>query len=120
MPEEQRRQFAEHVATCATCTAALMGMRRFSSAMLELKQTEPSSEAYERFHIAVRVGRDERMLMRWVTQITGIAAAVLIAGTLWLTMTPDSSAAQPLMAWESVAANPNTARADAINASSEV
>src|SRR3954464_837187 len=112
MPEEKRRQFAEHVATCATCTAALMGMRRISGAMVELKDTEPSKEAYERFHIAVRVGRDERMLMRWVTQVTGIAAAVLIAGSLWLMSTPESTAAQPLMAWESVAANP-TVRPDA-------
>src|SRR5205085_12341978 len=78
-------------------------MRRLSMALMEYKRPTVTPEVMERFRDAVQTG-SERLLIGWVLRVTGVAAAIMLAGSLWLATTPASANAP--MAWEAVAANP--------------
>src|SRR5437764_11454560 len=91
---ERARQVEVHLAACPACAAELEGLRRLSRALAGWQAPQMPEEVLGRLHEAVtgEVVAAERGVMRLARALSGVAAAVMIAGTLWLMGAPDTGA----------------------------
>ena len=98
-----REAVEAHVTTCPPCAgelAELRGLKRlFASAAAGSGAFAFSSESRRRLHEHVDSLADEAVL-RIGRALSGIAAAVLVAGALWLTSPARRAPERPLAAWE--------------------
>src|SRR5688572_15660823 len=91
LPPDESVRFAEHLLACATCSLELQQLRRLSGALSSFKNaTRPGDIAVARWQRAVQRARTGDVL-RLVRLVTGIAAAILVGGSLWLFMHPQQS-----------------------------
>ena len=72
-----------HLAGCADCTAELARLRALSG-MLRGGAPVMSAEAMRRLLDQVHYVEEETIVLPLVRRLTGLAAAVLLAGSLWL------------------------------------
>jgi anti-sigma factor RsiW len=100
LPDAERRRVEQHIAICAACTRELARLRRLSAAFAGYRPTL-SSEALDRIHDAVANTWDLGVI-RFARRISAVAAAVVLAGSLYLTFfQAEQATAVPV--WEQTA-----------------
>src|SRR3954470_21939489 len=83
LPADERSRIEQHLAICAACARELARLRKLS-AIIGAYRPVLSSEALERIHNAVGQTWDVGIL-RIARRISAVAAAVVVAGSLYLT-----------------------------------
>ena len=79
----RRAQMDAHLAQCADCAAQLRELRSMSQLFTDSPAPRLSQISLRRVHKRVEAEMDERLL--WTARVlSGIAAAVLIVGSIWL------------------------------------
>jgi anti-sigma factor RsiW len=96
---EQREQIERHLRDCPQCAAELDELRRLSQQLAEAAPRPALSlEAARRLHDHVEELTD-RSVLHFAEILSGLAAAVMLAASLW-TARPASVAAEPVAPWE--------------------
>jgi anti-sigma factor RsiW len=100
LPPDQRVRIEQHLASCGVCARELARLRKLSAIMAAYRPTL-SADALERFHNAIGESWDVGVL-RIARRISAVAAAVVLAGSLYLTFfEAEQAAAVPV--WEQAA-----------------
>jgi anti-sigma factor RsiW len=100
LSEADRRRVEQHLAICDACTRELARLRRLSGAFAAYRPVL-SAEALERLHDAVAQTWDLGVI-RLARRISAVAAAVVLAGSLYLTFfQTEQATAFPI--WEQAA-----------------
>jgi anti-sigma factor RsiW len=89
----QRADFESHLATCADCAADLARLRNLSNLIRSYEPQLPfgmMSRVYEAIEDA-----SGRMIIRLVTRLTAVAAALLLASSLWLVSQTRAQLSEP-------------------------
>jgi anti-sigma factor RsiW len=95
------RAMAAHVRGCPACGERLRQTQSFRAALAAFPPSRLSDAALGRLHDAVADAWQRRQV-RWAWQLTGLAAAVLVAAATWFaTLPPATPAPQP--GWRQVA-----------------
>ncbi|CAN5423385.1 hypothetical protein BH10PLA1_BH10PLA1_14070 [soil metagenome] len=104
LPAGERAAIEQHLPTCAACTAEFAQLRAISAAFANEPRSKISQIARHRLHNRVDEAM-ERGLVRIAWSLSGVAAAVLIGGSVWLLQMKDQS--QPVAAppWVEAAAS---------------
>ena len=98
----RRVQVEQHLLECARCSSELASLKRLSARLAgEAPVATLSSDALRRFHRHVEQMTD-RSLLRFAEMLTGVAAAVLVAATLWA-IRPIRATAEPVPHWQQAA-----------------
>jgi anti-sigma factor RsiW len=99
---ERQGHVEQHLLECARCSAELASLKRLSARVAaDAPVTTLSPDAMRRFHRHVDQMTD-RSLLRFAELLTGLAAAVLVAATLWA-FRPVSVSAEPVPHWQQAA-----------------
>jgi anti-sigma factor RsiW len=107
LPEAERRRVEQHVAICDACTRELARLRRLSSLFAGYRPTL-SADALSRIHDAVGETTWDLGIIRLARRISAVAAAVVLAGSLYLTFfQAEQATAVPV--WEQAAVSRPTA-----------
>ena len=99
----------EHLATCQECRRELGQYRRLSLMLGKADIPELSSVALA--NMKRRIDWEGNLvILRLARRMTGVAAAVLLAGMLWLVTASSSGSAAPSVMndWEAAAVSPST------------
>lgn len=100
LPEPDRRRVQQHLAICAACSRELARLRRLSGAFANYRPML-SADALDRIHDAVANAWDIGVI-RLSRRISAVAAAVVLAGSLYLTFfQAEQATAVPV--WEQAA-----------------
>jgi anti-sigma factor RsiW len=100
LPDADRQRVEQHLAICAACTRELARLRRLSAAFAGYRPTL-SADALDRLHDAVANTWDLGVI-RLARRISAVAAAVVLAGSLYLTFfQAEQATAVPV--WEQTA-----------------
>lgn len=97
LDEARTREVEGHLSSCAACAAELESLRRMSNVLSGWSAPEMPGDVLARLHEAVagEAAAAERGVLRLARVLSGVAAAVMVAGTLWLSMSArDSGATQ--------------------------
>ena len=100
LPADERRRVEQHLAICAACARELARLRKLS-AIIGAYRPVLSSDALERIHNAVGQTWDVGIL-RIARRISAVAAAVVLAGSLYLTFF-ETEQATAVPVWEQAA-----------------
>jgi len=99
---ERRAAVEQHLLECASCSSELASLKHLSARVAaEAPVTSLSPDGIRRFHRHVDQMTD-RSLLRFAELLTGVAASVLVAATLWA-FRPVSVAAEPVPHWQQAA-----------------
>lgn len=100
----------EHLATCQECRRELGQYRRLSLMLGKADIPELSSASLA--NMKRRIDWEGNLVIyRLARRMTGVAAAVLLAGTVWMVTASSSGASaapSPMNDWEAAAVSPNT------------
>ncbi|HZZ41481.1 MAG TPA: zf-HC2 domain-containing protein [Tepidisphaeraceae bacterium] len=111
-----RTQFEQHLALCAICARELARLRRLSATVASYRPTL-SADALERIHEAVAQTWDMGII-RLARRISAVAAAVVLAGSLYLTFFQTGQATASVPVWEQTAVTDVQQQPDAVVAGS--
>ena len=110
-----REAVAAHLATCAACTAELAVLVRQSQQFRSMSLPRLSQLAAARLHASIdrSIGlANERAaelgMLRIARTLASIAACVLVAGTVWLSVGPERVSPKAAPPWTGVALNSET------------
>ncbi|HWB54505.1 MAG TPA: zf-HC2 domain-containing protein [Tepidisphaeraceae bacterium] len=97
----------QHIAQCPACQHELRQYRRLSLILGQTEMPNPSSAVVASIKRQLQ-WEGNPMLLRLARQLTGVAAAVLVGGALWLITANTSSSAAPIPVhdWEAAAVSP--------------
>lgn len=114
LSETEAAEVEAHVRQCPPCAQELKQLRRLSLVLGRIELPEPSQQLMARLHDAVESEGEDVLVLRFVRRVTSVAAAVLIAGAVWLvaaqqSTTPGTTIATGTMDWETVATTPPSA-----------
>jgi anti-sigma factor RsiW len=101
LPADRRAEIELHLRGCDQCAAELTDLRRLSQLLGAQAVPSLSPAGAQRLHGQI----DEmtsRSLIRFVEMLSGVAAALLIASSLWALRTT-SVTAEPLPPWQQAA-----------------
>jgi anti-sigma factor RsiW len=77
-------EFERHLASCQPCTAELAGLRKMSGVFAAAPVNRLSQIGLYRLHANLDLLTDRGLL--WLARVmTGLAASVLVVGSIWLT-----------------------------------
>jgi anti-sigma factor RsiW len=108
LSEPQQREIAAHVATCHSCASELRQLSELTRLIASAPRPAISQIAMARLHHGVDA-ISARSLLRLTQALSGIAAAMLVAASLWLTQarpTPGTVVDSASSSWESAALAP--------------
>lgn len=91
---------AEHVRTCPACAQRLLQTRDISHAFDKFARDPMPADAKSRLQSAIQIAA-QRGPARFAWEMTGIAATILVAASIWLATLPSSASASD---WERAAA----------------
>lgn len=101
LPAADRRRVEQHIAICDACTRELARLRRLSGMFASYRPTL-SADALSRIHDAVGETTWDLGIIRLSRRISAVAAAVVLAGSLYLTFfQAEQATAVPV--WEQAA-----------------
>jgi anti-sigma factor RsiW len=106
LPDADRRRVEQHLAACGECATELSRLRRLSAMIAGHRTPALSAAVLARIHDAVEAERPDLMILSLARRISAVAAAVVLAGSLYLTFfeAPQVTAASaPPPVWEQVA-----------------
>ena len=107
LPADRRGEFERHLAACATCIQELRTVRAISRqlAAAPLAELPAASLARLRRDAAARATErgEERAVLRIASLLTGVAAAVLVVGSVGLFQAGSARAGAPAADWERAA-----------------
>ena len=89
-----RAAVESHLATCADCTATLHGLQSLSAVFAGAPQLKLSQISRHRLHNRLDAAM-ERGLVRFAWSLSGVAAAVLLVGSFWLSHMKDPVQSAP-------------------------
>ena len=111
----ERDAVAAHVATCPACTAELAGLAHQLQLMQSISFPRFSQMAAARLHasidrsIALANERAAELgMLRIARTLASVAACVLVAGSVWLSVGPERSNPKVAPPWTGVAINTET------------
>ncbi len=104
LPAGARAAFERHLPTCAACAAELAQLRATSAAFATESRPQLSQIARHRLHNRIDEAM-ERGLVRIAWSLSGVAAAVLIGGSVWLLQMKDQSQPAAPPPWVEAAAS---------------
>lgn len=84
----------QHVQSCPACSAELTGLRELSKAFARVESPRLSQISRARLHRNLDAVI-ERGLVRFAWSLSGVAAAVLLVGSIWLAQSPEPVQAAP-------------------------
>jgi anti-sigma factor RsiW len=93
---DMRAEIARHVADCNPCTQFLAELRNISGMFAASSPDGLSQIAWHRLHAKLDDVL-ERGLVRYAWEVSGVAAAILIAGSIWLAQLADPSTASAVV-----------------------
>src|SRR4051794_23099316 len=99
---DQRRALEAHLPSCAACSRETGEVRSLKALFAAAEYPALSGRAVERLHDQAE-SLYERGTLRIARALSGIAACLLIAGSLWLTQTRPHPEVQPPVAVSSAA-----------------
>lgn len=107
LPAPEAAALEAHLGDCALCQRELRDYRRLSLMLGRIDIPELSVSSVAR--IKRQIQREGNVfILRFARRMTGVAAALLLAGTLWLINANTSNvAAAPVNDWEAAAVSPN-------------
>ena len=88
----ERAAIGQHVASCSACTQQLESLQLMSALLIGSQSDGLSQIAWRRLHDKLDE-MAERGLVRWAWEVSGIAAAILLIGSVWLTQLADPTSA---------------------------
>ena len=106
LPERQRRELAEAVVLCPTCAKALREIDELSQAfasMRSIPRPTLSADSMVQLHEHVDAMTSDRSLLRLAEALSGIAAVLLVAATIWMTQARSSATTEPETSWQAEA-----------------
>ncbi len=101
LPDGRRAEVEAHLQHCPQCAAELAELQTMSAMLERMPRRQLDPLGLARLHQQVDSLTD-RSLLRFVEMLSGLAAALLVAASVWLVQAPEA-AAQPLPAWERAA-----------------
>ena len=107
LPAQGRAAVEAHLAVCADCTSELTRLRALSAALRDWAPVMPAG-AMERLYDRTHDLEQETLILPLVRRLTGLAAAVLLAGSIWLSTQHQPAVTTPAA---NSAANPTFASA---------
>jgi anti-sigma factor RsiW len=106
LPEPHRREIAQHAEQCPACAKALRDIDELSQAfasMRSIPRPALSAESLTQLHEHVDAMTSDRSLLRFAEALSGIAAALLVAATLWMTQARSGATVDPEASWQAEA-----------------
>ena len=88
LPGDERTAIARHLAWCEACARQLLQLGQMSAFITSSASGGISQIALKRLHNKLDEVM-ERGLVRWAWEVSGIAAAILLIGSVWLTQLKD-------------------------------
>jgi anti-sigma factor RsiW len=109
-----RADVARHVVDCSPCTLFLTELRNISGRIAGSSPDGLSQIAWARLHAKLDDVL-ERGLVRYAWEVSGVAAAILLIGSIWLTQLaePSSATAAAVPPWIGAQASANPIVAEA-------
>jgi anti-sigma factor RsiW len=101
LPADQRPVLAAHLAWCEACLKRIEQLKQMSSLLASSAPNGISQIALRRLHSKLDEVI-ERGLIRWAWEVSGIAAAILVAGSICLSQAADPASAMGASAGASV------------------
>jgi anti-sigma factor RsiW len=80
---DEQRQLTLHLQWCQACAVRLQQLRQMSAFISSAAPDGLSQIAMRRLHVKLE-DVIERGLVRWAWEVSGIAAAILLVGSIWL------------------------------------
>lgn len=94
---EQRRALEAHLSSCAPCAREMGEVRSLKALFAAAEYPALSGRAVERLHDQAE-SLYERATLRIARALSGLAACLLIAGSLWLSQSRPHAEVQPVSA----------------------
>jgi len=91
---DQHAMVSRHIASCAACQAELRAMKQISALFAAQEEPRLSQFSLHRLHKKVDAVMEES-LIRLAHVLQAVAACVLIAGSIWLTLGRPAQVQQP-------------------------
>jgi len=106
---QRHEEIASHVASCESCASFLGGLRAMSQLFAAAPRPEPSFVSMSRLQRRLDSFSDAGLL-RIAWTLSGIAAAILVAGSLWLKLSdpPAPTVVQSAPPWVNVTPSADT------------
>jgi anti-sigma factor RsiW len=92
LPAGDREAVSAHLMLCRLCMDRIDQLKQISSLIASSTPAGISQMALHRLHARLDDVM-ERGLIRWAWEVSGIAAAILLAGSIWLAMAGDPATA---------------------------
>ncbi len=98
LPADHHAAMSVHLAWCEACMKRIDQLRQISALLASNAPDGLSQISLRRIHSKLDEVI-ERGLIRWAWEVSGIAAAVLLAGSIWLAKASDPSVAASVPPW---------------------
>jgi anti-sigma factor RsiW len=92
LPAAEREALSAHLLLCKLCMDRIDQLKQISSMIATSTPVGMSQIALHRLHARLDEVMEpvwERGLIRWAWEVSGIAAAILVVGSIWLAMAGD-------------------------------
>lgn len=105
LPEARRAEVGTHFEACAACRSELADLQEMSQAMADLPLGHLSQIGRHRLHVRLDQAM-ESGIVRTAWMLSGLAASILVVGSLWLSQSQEVTQAAPPWVEVSMATTP--------------